>query len=249
MAAQVVNFVILLVLLRRFLYRPVLEAVERREAVLGERLRHAEELQEEARAAEERIRTEQAELEARRLEVLRQAEQEAERHRAELLERAHDEAEAARARWKEGLSREQEGLLQELRETTAKELYNALDRALVDLAGTSLEERMAAALVRRFDGLEPADRDALVAAMASADNRVEVRSASPLDREIAGGIIQALERALGISVQAEFEVEPALVAGVEVRVGDRKLAWSVADYLARLERATRTRLEDAGRGA
>ncbi|MFW6083626.1 MAG: F0F1 ATP synthase subunit B, partial [Gemmatimonadota bacterium] len=90
--AQVLNFLILVLLLRRFLYRPVLRVIEEREEGIRSRVREAEEDREGARRAAAAAREREAEIESERKERLRAVETDVAAIRRELLEEAREEA-------------------------------------------------------------------------------------------------------------------------------------------------------------
>jgi F-type H+-transporting ATPase subunit b len=137
--AQIVNFAILVIALKYFLYDRVIEAMDRREASVAERLTEAE--QREATAADEaeRLREERAQLDRHRDDLLDAARGDAAEHRDELLERARAEVEAERARWERGLRAEQQEFRGDLQRHTVKEVMELSRRALSDLAGADLE--------------------------------------------------------------------------------------------------------------
>jgi len=69
---------------------------------------------------------------------------------------------------------------------------------------------------------------------------VTVTSAVPLEDEVAQRMVQRLAQVLGKQVELQREVDPALLGGLQVRVGDTVFDGSVN---AGLERARRTAFE------
>lgn len=240
-AAQVLNFLILVALLRHFLYGPVIEAVDRREREIESRIDDAEGRRREALEEAEELREERRRLEEEREERRREVEREVRGLREELLEEAREEAREARRRWEETLRREREAFLADLRDLVAREAYRTLREAVAELADEELETRMAEVLLARLDELSPEERDELAAA-ASASGRVVVASRFPLPEEVRRRLAGAL-RGLGVPVvDLDWEVDPDVGAGVEVVAGDRKIGWSLESHLADLERRVAGRL-------
>jgi F-type H+-transporting ATPase subunit b len=91
---QTVNFLVLAWLLQRFLYRPVLAAIDRRRAETVATQTKAAEAEAASRRAEQEWRDKNMALEAERLEVLRRAEADGQRRAAELIAEAHRQAES-----------------------------------------------------------------------------------------------------------------------------------------------------------
>jgi len=83
----------------------------------------------------------------------------------------------------------------------------------------------------------------LAAAIETASNAALVRSAFELPAEQRTEIEQAISEIRGAAVRVSYESVPGLISGLELSAGGRKLAWSVADYLAALEKSVGEILE------
>jgi F-type H+-transporting ATPase subunit b len=147
--AQLINFLLLLALLRVVAYRPILNLLDQRAARIRESMERAEQINREAARMEEEFkqRLEQARREAQA--IIANATQAAERLRQEAQERAQREAEAFLARAREQIERDRERALAELRAYVAdlailaasKVIERSLDRsAHADLIDRVLAE-------------------------------------------------------------------------------------------------------------
>ena len=152
-AAQAVNFLILLALLRRFLYRPVLEAMDRREARIAERLQEAAEHREVARREQERLAAERAELEGSRTELLQSAREEGEHLRREAIAAARLEAERRSEAWRAELHRQEEQLVADLVAAMAERVLHGLADGLEQLAGADLRTAAIQRLLQRLESM------------------------------------------------------------------------------------------------
>jgi len=241
-AAQAVNFLILVFLLERFLYRPVLAAMSRRESRIAQRLSEA--VQREADAAraasdyEERMR----EIEARREGLVAEAQKQAGVERERLLEVARSEVEATEARWRADLEREKQSLRRALRRDLALAAQAIARRSLADLADARIEERAIELFIERLGQLDADDRQALRDDPAG----LVVATAFPVDEEGRERIVDALRRCIDPDAIPVFSAAPELVCGIEVRGAGRRLGWSVADYLEQVEAGITEQLAAAG---
>jgi F-type H+-transporting ATPase subunit b len=231
--AQIVNFAILVIALKYFLYDRVIEAMDRREASVAERLTEAE--QREATAADEaeRLREERAQLDRHRDDLLDAARGDAAEHRDELLERARAEVEAERARWERGLRAEQQEFRGDLQRHTVKEVMELSRRALSDLAGADLER---AVIDRALEHLASHDDEREeVFAVDDPEHSVTVRTAFTVAHDERQEIEGQL-RAMGLDAggRVRFEHDPELVLGVEFRGNGTAVSWNAADYIAQL---------------
>ena len=208
--AQVVNFLILVVLLRHFLYRPVLQTMDAREKFIGEQLEKAQQAQkqvdEQARQAELRA------TEVDQLRSLRLAEVKAEVESAQQqgLARVRQEVSDMGQRWRESKAREIEAYGAAESQRVGNLLLGIVRTALADLATVSLERQMVEVLLARSESLPR--------------GATQIVSAFSLDSDLQARL---LERFPG----ASFEVNPALLAGVVLRANDHKVGWSLDAYL------------------
>jgi len=230
--AQAVNFVILVLLLRHFLYGRIQDALDRREEEIRARTEAAERREEEAAGEAERHRVEREELQEKRAELLREARETAEAERSRRLEEIRAEADQARERWRQGLRREREDFLRELRDRAASGTWTMVRRILEDLADEDLQASAVRTFERRLG--EARDDPALREAVAAADELL-VRSAFELSPEERSRLERVLEDALGSTAVCRFETAPELVLGLRLEARDRELQWTMRDHLAALE--------------
>lgn len=233
--AQVVNFLILLVLLRRFLYRPMLEAADRREAEIASRLDAAERQRAEAEADGARLRGLQEELADKRASLILEAEDDARARGEELRREAHREVEQAREAWREGLRRQREEFLELVRARMGRRLFEVMRKAMGELADAELEARVVGVFVRRLEELPEEERARLVRAIRET-GAARVRSAFPLsetDARTVAGLVEGWSAAGAVAIH--FEEAPDLGVGIELVTGDLRVGWSVASYLRELE--------------
>jgi F-type H+-transporting ATPase subunit b len=243
--AQIVNFLILVALLRRFLYRPIVNAMQAREAHIASQLGEAEQKLSEARQAGQRYEQQRAELEAAREDLLREAREAAEARRRELLQQARQEFQEAQARWQSLLQQEQAAFRHELRERAGRQTLAVARQALSDLANADLERQIVAVFVERLRGLDDETRAALAAAGGDGQSPLRLVTGFDLPAEARDQLRQALRDQLGAGIQPEFVTVPEVLAGIELRADGHKLAWSLDGYLDRLEERLAQVLDEA----
>ena len=235
--AQVVNFLILMWLLKRFLYKPILAAIDAREKRIAAELADADARKAEAEQERDEFQRKNDEFDRQRDQRLKQAKDEAEAERQRLLDEARQAAEALRAKRQDALQREQQSLKGEIRRRTREEVFAIARRTLTDLAGTSLEERICEAFTHRLRALNQEAKEALAKALNASSDPLCVRSAFDLPPEQQQAIQHAINETFSADVQVRFETAPDLVSGIELSTNGQKVAWSIADYLASLGKA------------
>lgn len=233
--AQLVNFLILVWLLRRVLYGPITRAMDERDARIRRDVDDARRLQAEAQAARAALDQQAAAFEAEREARLAEARAELEAWRRSQMEAARAEMDASRARWEQALEQEQLAIAAELRRRIGVEVIAIARRALRDLADVDLEERVTARFLMQLRALDPGDRERLREAAAADGHRVILRTPTGLADSDTRRLQEAVGDALGADVQVAVETGDDAVTGVELRAGGLKVAWSLDEYLQSLE--------------
>ena len=152
--AQALNFIILVWLLKRFLYKPILHAVDAREMLIAKELADASAKMAEAKKAHDEFEHKNAEFDSQRAALLAKATDEATAERLRLLDEARKAADAQNAKRQETLRTEARNLSQAIRRRTQQEVFAIARKALTDLASASLEERMAETFIRRLGAMD-----------------------------------------------------------------------------------------------
>ena len=135
------------------------------------------------------------------------------------------------------LQSEQRNLNQEIIRWTQKEVFAITRKTLADLAGTSLEERMGDVFVRRMRALTGAAKEQLATAFKSSNHQVSVHSTFDLPPAQKSAIESAVKETFAPEAQVQFETAPELVCGIDLSTNGHKVSWSIADYLATLEKS------------
>jgi F-type H+-transporting ATPase subunit b len=249
-AAQLVNFFVLVWLLKRLLYGPVLDAIDARERRIAASLADAAANQKRAEDEREAFEVKNEALDQQRDQLLGQAREEAQAEGGRLLDEARQAALALRAKRQEALAREQVLLSDEITRRARGEVFAIARKTLMDLAGTSLEERISEAFTRRLRGLDARAKDGLAKALKGSSQPVLVRSAFELPAEQRAAIRQALQETVSADIQVRFEAGPDVIGGIELSANGWKVAWSIAAYLGSLEKAVGNLLnQEAAPGA
>jgi F-type H+-transporting ATPase subunit b len=235
--AQALNFLILVGLLRRYLYRPILNAVDAREKRIAAELADAAAKQVAAIKERDEFANKNRELDKNRTGLLKAATDAAEVERQKLLDDARKAADAVRAKRETALQNEQIALSQDIIRWTQKQVFAISRKVLSDLASASLEERMSETFVRRLRGLTGPAKEQLATALKSAPHPVPVRSAFDLPQAQQAEIQKAIDETFSADIHLQFETVPELVSGIELSADGQKVAWSIADYLATLEQS------------
>ena len=242
--AQAVNFLILVWLLKRFLYRPILDAIDAREKRIAKELAGADAKKAEALKERDDFQHKNEEFDQQRAGLLSKATDEAKAERQRLLDEARKAADALAVKRQEALKSEQQSLSEALSRRTRDEVFAIARKALADLATTGLEERMCEVFTRRLREMDGKAKAGLDEALASASAPGLVRSAFDLPAEQRAVIQNALNETFSAEIHLQFETAPDLISGIELTSNGHKIGWSIADYLASLEKGVDELLQE-----
>lgn len=230
--AQLVNFALLVLLLRRFLYEPVTRVMEEREQAMAEEREEVERVREEAAARKRSLEEERRQLEKERSDAISKAEREADERRRDLLEEAREEARRAREQWAKDLDRQRDELRRSLRESIAQNAGVVARRALSDLADARLESQVVAAFCKRLRHLDEETRESLASSRnGEGEPRVEVRTTFELATEERACVEEAVGSVLGDDRPVAFSQSDEPVCGISLLVDRHEIAWSVDQYV------------------
>ena len=233
--AQAINFVILMWLLKRFLYKPILHAIDAREQLIAAELADAAATKAEAQKDRDEFQHKNEQFDQQRATLLSQATNEAAAERTRLFEEARKAANELKSLLQKTLKSDAENLNQALCRRTQQEVFAIARKTLTELASTSLEKQVATVFTDRLRSIDGPVKAELVKAVHTSSEPVLVRSAFDMPPEERSAIQTALNETFSAEVPVRFETTPDLISGVELTTNGQKVVWSIADYLVGLE--------------
>jgi F-type H+-transporting ATPase subunit b len=242
--AQALNFVILVWLLKRFLYKPILNAVDAREKRVAAELADADAKKTEAKKERDEFQHKNEEFDQQRAALLSKATNEVKVERQRLLDEARQAADALSAKRQETLRSEAQSLNQAIRRRTQQEVFAIARKALTDLATTSLEESLVEVFTRRLREMDGKAKADLAAALKTTSHPALMRTAFDLSEVQRAAIQKAVNEFFSTEIHLRFETAPDLISGIELTTNGQKVAWSIADYLVSLEKGVTDLLKE-----
>ena len=244
--AQAVNFLILVWLMKRYLYKPILAAIDAREKRIAAELADAVAKKAEAQKERDEFQRKNEEFDQQRAALLTKATDEAKAQGARLIDEAGKAADALSAKRQEALKSEAHNLDQAIARRTSQEVFAITRKALADLANTTLEERMGEVFTRRLRQLNGGGKTCIAEALKTSPDPAVVRSTFEVPPEQRAAIQNSLNETFSAEVRVRFETAPDLVSGIELTTNGEKVAWSIADYLTSMEKGV-AELIDGGK--
>jgi F-type H+-transporting ATPase subunit b len=230
-ALEILNFLILVWILKRFLYRPVLGAIGQRQARIREALADAKAVEEKALALQSRYENRLAEWEREREAARVGLAKEIAAERERLLNALAASLEQEREKRRVVEERSQREWQRAAEERAIDQARRFLAKLLVRLASPELEGRLVDLALDDLRQLAGEQARALTEAAAAPAARIAVASAYPLDGERRERLARALAGLTGRELPAEFGEQKELVSGLLVTVGPWMLRANLRDEL------------------
>jgi F-type H+-transporting ATPase subunit b len=230
-ALEIVNFLVLVWILKRFLYLPVLQTIARRKAAIDQTLADAKAKGVEAAGLEGQYRDRLADWEKEKQTLRALAEGEVNAERGRRMAALQDTLEQEREKRRVVERRQLQEWRNQMEDAAIAQGGQFAARLLSRLASPELEARLVALALDDLARLPGAQLGAIRAACRDAQNKVRVTTAFPLTDAERRALVQGLTEATGANVSAEFAEAPALLAGLRVSIGPWVMHANVQDEL------------------
>ncbi len=244
--AQIINLLILTGLLKRFLYQPIIKAIDAREKHIAKELEAARQSKEQAEDEYQQLVEKNKAFDSEREQQWQKVQQDLSLERQKLLKHVHEDVEHEREHWQKALNNEQRRFSDTIIKSIQLEVFAIVKKVLHELANADIEALVLETFLSQADSLFQAlDKHLLSNA---ADNHLLIKTAFDVSAKQRQQIEKAIERYLKQSIEAEFNIDKSLISGIELIFNGQKMSWCVADYLESLQQNVDTVLQRTENG-
>lgn len=232
LVAQILNLLILLFLLRKFLYLPVLKAVEARQKLIADEINSAEQARQKAVAAEKKSLAQAQKLEAQKQKILEKAQEDAYMLENELKRKVESEYQQKRKNISEKLIFEQKNFDLAIQKAAADYFMQFAQKALSQIAGTDLNEAAIAKFMQNLKKLSLEEQKKYADAFNNKKN-IEIYTALPLSDMLKIKTEQFLREQWNLpeTVSFKYKQNAELICGLCVEAEEQLIAWNFENYL------------------
>jgi len=234
--AQVINFLLLVWLLKKFLYKPILNAIDEREKKISDKLKDADAQKAAAQKEQEDFKKQQGEFAAERKALMDKAVADANTQQQQLMDAAKTEADNFRIKMEHAAKEKQENDNLDMSEKIQQQVFAITRKALGDIASVSVEEQSVNTFNKHLRALKDDEKQQFTEAFKSNPNAILVRSAFDLTATQQGEINDAVNETLSAKTTLQFKTSPEIISGIELSTNGYKLFWSFSEYLNSLEK-------------
>jgi len=232
---QIINFLVLVWLLKRFLYKPIINAMDRREESITQRVNEAMSARQDAEREAEDYRLKSQELDHAREKLLVEASRDVEEWKQGRFQEARTDVDRTRAEWLRSIKRERAAFLRDLRQRAGRQVHAMSRRVLAKLCGDSLEAQVIDSFLERLQQVDEQQRLEIAASIRNSHHKIFVETGFELPDESRNQVCSVISKYLTDGIDIEFKVVPELICGIELKAAGFKVAWSAAETLDELE--------------
>lgn len=233
--AETLNFLILVWLMIRFLYKPVLRAVQGREDRIAQELADAGDKEKQAESARQEFEQKKQDLDQQRASLLKTAKDEVAQTKNDLLAQARSDAKDQVERYHKALAQDHSKFSHQLIERTQHEVLAISAKVLTDLADEELQDAILRSFIHQLEESEGSKQPALPDIASFSGKPLRIRSSVELNSEDKQRLSASLRNIFATSPELSYETDPELIAGLEIVSDAHKLSWNIASYLKDLQ--------------
>ncbi len=230
--AQIINFFIILFILQKLLYKPVIAAMNERQVRIQKSQKEADEKMDRARELISEYKDKMAEVEDEKSSIINQARIEAKEKKESLLEDYKNEADRKRSSYLKEIQDEKSNFIDNLRKTMGESAVKIASHILEMISSSELEEEVFKSFIEELDHLEDNIEDKRTL---EDERTTELYSARELSDSEKETIEKALKESLKNLETIEFNVDPGLVLGYELNLETYTVHTSIKNYLDTVE--------------
>lgn len=228
---EIVNFLVLVWILKRFFYKPLQSVIARRQQGIEARLAAAEETQQQARQLQQQYEERLAEWQGESRQAREDLQREMRAERAKLEKALEDSLQQQRQKAEAVEQRHQRETRRQLEQQAMEQGGRFAARLLQQGAGPELQQRLLELLLRSLDELPEEQRQPLRQQLAEPADAAEITSAFPLVKVQRQELEQVLREILQTDIPCHYVEDPELLAGLRIDIGSWQLGASVRDEL------------------
>jgi F-type H+-transporting ATPase subunit b len=232
--AQIINFLVLVLLLRHFLYGRIIKVMDEREKRIESQLQEAEKKKKEAEDEADSYRKMKKDFLNEREGMLIAAREETQNIRRDLSKKAADEVNENKAKWNEEIQRQKVAFLNNMRRSASKEIYAITRRALADLANEELESHIMETFIHKLQKMDDDEQKKMMEFLEKKQDIV-IKSGFMISESMRQSIQKTLKDKIGDDLNISYLLSPDPISGIELSASDLRISWSIGSYLDSLE--------------
>ena len=235
--AQILNFAVLIFLLNKFLYKPVLKTMEKRRSNIKQKIEETEKKLQESDKLKEDYLNKLKEVEKENVILRKQALEDVKKFKELELQKAKDDISIKKDKFNDYLQLEQKNLIENFNDNLADMFIEYSNNILKVIANSNLQNEIVNSFIEKLNGLTS---DKINSINELNLDTIYILSNSDLNEEERKLIHNSLIDKGLIFKNIEYSIDKKLILGIELRARSYVLSWNVkeltANFIARIEK-------------
>ena len=232
--AQIINFLILVWLLKRFLYKPVLNAIDEREKKIAAQLSDAESKKAESQKERDEFEQKNEAFDKERAAKMDEVQAAANSEKQRLFEEVRNESDALRLKYEDSLKQQEQDVTDTIKRKTKDEVFAIAGKALADIANASIEEKVVEVLLKKIQNLKDEEKLTFKNAFNNG-KKITIKSAFELTSPSKSELEKVIEEIIGHANNFQYQTSSELISGIEIDAESYRLSWNIESYLDTLK--------------
>lgn len=228
---EIVNFLILVWILKRFLYHPILEAIARRREAIEEQMAKADRLRSESQELKQRYENRLSDWEKERQKAMDKLMHELEDTRHLQLENLKSELAREEEKIQVVRSRQEKQFVREVEQRALQQSAQFASKLLGQATGKELEDQLLEVLLENLAAFPDDQLSMFSEKWGETPESIQVSSAFPVADDKRQLLEYALHGITGLTIPLRYDEDPSLLAGFNITIGAWVLQLSVRDEL------------------
>lgn len=230
--AQIINLFILVWLLKKFLYRPILNAVDKRQAEIIDRVEKARQEQEMAEQEHKKLLKKQADFDVQKQKMYDETGKEIDAYKSRQMSEIALEMQKLREKMQRDLNRENESMQLQIRNLLAENFIALSKKIMSELSGSTPLEQTISLFEKKVSTLPKTEKQN-INKFYKKQNVIIINTSDTLTDSEQKKLVKFLTKEFGFSSEPNirFQKDETLILGIEMIVGDISLEWNLKGYL------------------
>jgi len=225
--AQIINFLVLVALLKIFLFDPILGRVDARRQEMLDKEKAAKKTLEDSKEKKKNYEKKLNEVEKEKEEILKKAKSDAEEKQKQLFEDAKTEMEKEKVNWKKEINREKKKQIEAIKKQMESAIFSVTRNILKEFSDTDLQEKMLESFVKQLDSVEGKKNESDL-------KKIAIISTFPISDAWKKKLENKIQSRFG-DVALDYKWDEALLGGLVLEADSYRLMWNPKHYLDEVE--------------
>lgn len=232
LAAQIINLIVLLFILRRFLYLPVLKAVNARQKLIADELQNAEDARKTAQRSEAVLANKIKGIEEEKRRILAKVHEDAHELENKLSEEAKQHFQTEREKWQKRLISEQKNFDTSLQQSVLEHFNRLMQEAVKKISDADWSEMTVRQFMRKISEL-PIQRKEEFIRDFHEKKSIGLETAYQMPEQLKEQLEAFLIKEWQLSEPIEFDytINENLISGIAVQAAEQRVEWSFERYM------------------